>query len=136
MKKCFLQTVFFSSVLLLAEICPALDLADVIKNYKNSIADVGFVLKYDEKGEVPTSIGVYCGACSAFHDNNLGNLLANRQDLLVNGFIVSSDELLIPAMLTEVAGIKDVYVNGSIQISFPKGIYIVVTENSSQKVIL
>ena len=32
--------------------------------------------------------------------------------------------------------IKDVYVNGYIQLSLPKGIYIVVTENSSQKVIL
>ena len=32
--------------------------------------------------------------------------------------------------------VKDVYVNGYIQLSLPKGIYIVVTENSSQKVIL
>ena len=32
--------------------------------------------------------------------------------------------------------VKDVYVNSSIQISLPKGIYIVVTENNSQKVIL
>jgi hypothetical protein len=32
--------------------------------------------------------------------------------------------------------VKDVYVNGYIQLSLPKGIYIVVTENNSQKVIL
>ena len=32
--------------------------------------------------------------------------------------------------------VKDVYVNGYIQLSLPKGIYIVVTEDSSQKVIL
>ena len=32
--------------------------------------------------------------------------------------------------------VKDVYVSGYIQLSLPKGIYIVVTENSSQKVIL
>ncbi|MBR5323363.1 MAG: leucine-rich repeat domain-containing protein [Muribaculaceae bacterium] len=32
--------------------------------------------------------------------------------------------------------IKDAYVNGYIQLSLPKGIYIVVTENNSQKVIL
>ena len=40
--------------------------------------------------------------------------------------------------IVNIAGqvIKDAYVNGSIQISLPKGIYIVVTENNSQKVIL
>ena len=32
--------------------------------------------------------------------------------------------------------VKDAYVNGYIQLSLPKGIYIVVTENYSQKVIL
>ena len=40
--------------------------------------------------------------------------------------------------IVNIAGqvVKDAYVNGSIQISLPKGIYIVVTENYSQKVIL
>lgn len=32
--------------------------------------------------------------------------------------------------------IKETYVNGSAQISLPKGIYIVVTENNAQKVVL
>ncbi|MBR2475573.1 MAG: T9SS type A sorting domain-containing protein, partial [Bacteroidaceae bacterium] len=32
--------------------------------------------------------------------------------------------------------IKETYVNGSAQISLPKGIYIIVTENNSQKVVL
>lgn len=88
----------------------ALELAAVVERYKNSVADVAFTLKYDERGEVPSAAGVYCGACAAFHDNDLADLLANHQDLLVNGFIVSSDELLIPAMLIEAAGIKDIHV--------------------------
>ena len=32
--------------------------------------------------------------------------------------------------------VKDTYVNGSVQITLPKGVYIVVTESSSQKVVL
>ena len=32
--------------------------------------------------------------------------------------------------------VKDLFVNGSAQISLPKGIYIVVTNNKSQKVVL
>ena len=40
--------------------------------------------------------------------------------------------------IVNIAGqvVKDAYVNGYIQLSLPKGIYIVVTENYSQKVIL
>ena len=32
--------------------------------------------------------------------------------------------------------VKDTYVNGSVQITLPKGVYIVVTESSSQKIVL
>ena len=88
----------------------ALELTGVVKSYKNSIADVAFTLQYDKKGEVPSTVGIYCGACSAFHDSNLSSLLANHQDLLVTGYIVKSDELLIPAMLIEAAGVKDINV--------------------------
>ncbi|MBR3608670.1 MAG: T9SS type A sorting domain-containing protein, partial [Bacteroidales bacterium] len=32
--------------------------------------------------------------------------------------------------------LKDTYVNGSAQITLPKGVYIIVTDNRSQKVVL
>lgn len=89
----------------------ALELSDVIKKYKNSIADVVFELKYDEKGDAPTAVGIYCGACSAFHDNNLANFLADQRDLLVSGFIIGSDEVFVPAMLIDPVGIKGIFVN-------------------------
>ncbi len=111
MMKKFLTATVFIVTLLGCHAGFALDLTRAVELYKNSIADVGFELKYDEKGEVPSAIGVYCGTCSVFHDNDLGSLLANHQDLLVSGFIVSKDELFIPAMLIESVGIKDIYVN-------------------------
>ena len=110
MMKKFLTAVFFTGALLIGNTGWALELAAVVERYKNSLADVIFTLKYDERGEVPSSIGVYCAACSAFHDSDLGDLLANHQELLVSGFIVSSDELIIPAMLIESTGIKDICV--------------------------
>ncbi len=108
--KRFFTAVIFISIFLIGNSIFALELAGVVKSYKNSIADVAFTLQYDKRGEVPSSVGIYCGACSTFHDSNLSTLLANHQELLVTGYIVKSDELLIPAMLIEVAGIKDINV--------------------------
>ena len=111
MNKKFWLAVLLISAAVFSGRCLALELASVIKSYKNSIADVVFELKYNETNEAPGSVGIYCGACSAFHDTDLAHLLANHQELLVNGFIVSNDELLVPAMLIESDGIKNIFVN-------------------------
>ena len=110
MMRKLLSALFLTAALLLGNTSYSLELASVVERYKNSIADVSLALKYDERGEVPSTVGIYCGACAVFHDNDLSALLANHQDLLVSGFIVSSDELLIPALLIDAVGIKDIYV--------------------------
>ncbi|MBR5532367.1 MAG: leucine-rich repeat protein, partial [Bacteroidales bacterium] len=67
-----------------------------------------------------------------------GEVISTSDIKVISGNGIEVSDYYGRIRIVNLAGqvIKDVYVNGSIQISLPKGIYIVVTENNSQKVIL
>ncbi len=108
MKKFFFA---IAAMVLCLEIVPAAaDLAELEKKFADSIVKVAFELKYDEKGDAPGCIGVYCSGCSEFHDSDPGQLLADKRDLLASGFVVAPQEIIAPAVLLEPEGIKGIYV--------------------------
>lgn len=88
----------------------AVDVARVQQKFADSIVKVVFELKYDEKGDAPGCIGVYCSSCGEFHERNLSQLLANKQSLEVMGFVVAGQEIIAPAILLEPEGVKDIFV--------------------------
>ena len=66
------------------------------------------------------------------------NEITNNEIKVIEGNGIEISDYYGRIRIVNLAGqvVKDVYVDGYIQLSLPKGIYIVVTENNSQKVIL
>ncbi len=123
MKKLFLPLI----IVLLGSGASALDLPQIQKRYQNSIVDVLFKLKYDERGECSSALGIYCNSCKDFHCNDPEQLLADRQDLTVSGFAAGDKLVIVPDPLLDMANLQkiSVHLNGSsvdasIQAVFPE----------------
>ena len=71
----------------------------MLRQLESSLVDVHYHLRYNDRGEAPQSIGVYCAGCRTFHDSDLGALLAERRDLVLNGFLVTPDTVLAPDVM-------------------------------------
>ena len=75
-----------------------------------SVVDVIYKLQYDERGDAPNALGLYCGACNDLHDSDLEGLLENNMDLELSGFLVAPDKVLVPDVLIEERGVEGIFV--------------------------
>ena len=63
------------------------------------LVEIHYSLRYDETGGAPGSIGIYCPNCHVFHGADLKELMADRRDLVLNGFLVAPDTVLAPDVM-------------------------------------
>ena len=93
---------WFSGILYAGEI----ELRQLEKSLENSLVTAVYTLQYDQYGEVPTALGLYCGECRKLHYEDLSELLENGQKLEMTGFAVASDMVLLPDILIEDNAVK------------------------------
>ena len=78
-----------------------------------AVVDVVFTLQYNDAGEVPVSCGLYCAACSTFHDRNLASILHNNSKLQLSGFLVTENSVIVPDMLIDQDSIQSITVQSA-----------------------
>jgi len=83
-----------------------IELRQLEKSLENSLVTAVYTLQYDQYGEVPTALGLYCGDCRKLHYEDLSELLENGQKLEMTGFAVAPDMVLLPDILIEDNAVK------------------------------
>ena len=86
------------------------DIKKLEKTLDGELVEVVYDLQYDKFGNPPAAVGIYCAACSVFHDQDLGRLLENRQPLRVTGYMVGNDLVLAPDIFIDADGVKNLQI--------------------------